>query len=108
MIVRPRELKGLPCGFEVNPILRSGFYEYGLKGQIGDGWFWGDDDLVFRIYVPPQMAKDLLAYRELKEQIAMLDDDDEPAWLRVSIAISQYRASRDGEKVLFNIDSVSS
>ncbi len=54
------------------------------------------------------MAKDLLAYRELKEQIAMLDDDDEPAWLRVSIAISQYRASRDGEKVLFNIDSVSS
>ena len=106
-IVQPRALEGLSSTFEVKPLLPSGCYEYGLNGHIGRGWFWGEHDQLFRIYVPPQMAKDLLFYSKLKDQMAQSDVDEEHAWMRIRIEISNYRESHDGEKVLFDIDSVS-
>lgn len=109
----PDEFKGMSCELMVNPLAGSEYFKYVADGLVGDGWF-ENSRFVFRLYVSPEIAKNILERRILAEKIEEdfawdeMDDEEEhgrTAWMKVRVdAVNCDRPDHNADvEVCFNL-----
>ena len=107
----PEEFKSKKCELSVNPLGGSDYLDYGCKGHLGDGWY-ENDCFFFRLYISPQMAKDIIDRRIIAEHF---EDDyreyDDWIWEKLRIDVSDYRLiptpfSHNSKRIWFYIVQV--
>ena len=112
----PDEFKSKRCELLVDPLAGSDYLEYAGKGYAGDGWY-EKEHFVFRLYISPQMARDIIDRRLLAEHVEedwkmteAWKKDDDWVWMRLRLDITNYTypvKRRESEhKVCFDITSV--
>ena len=103
----PGEFAGRHCQLLVNGCAPSEYIEYANNGRVGDGWIEADH-ILFRLYIAPRQAKDLLEHRWLASVIQP-ELDPEPngleatAWINMKLHIANYRQwtlKRDGHPMI--------
>ena len=101
----PVEFANFDCEVMVNPSAGSDHIEFGLKGIVGDGRL-ESSHLLFRLYISPQQAKDiierkLLANAVQRELEPNSQDLNSESWMRLRLHVVNYRPypiQRDGEQ----------
>ena len=110
-IESPTEFKGIRCQLMVNPLAGSDYVEFASQGHIGDGCCT-NAEFLFRLYVAPDIAKNILERRLLAERVEerfvedeLLDAEwnDSPAWMRVRVDAVNYRHINSDDKVWFRL-----
>lgn len=107
----PTEFKGIRCQLMVNPQAGSDYIEFASQGYIGDGWCT-NAEFLFRLYVAPDIAKNILERRLLAERVEerfvedeLLDTEknDSPVWMHVRVDAVNYRHINSDDKVWFSL-----
>lgn len=110
-IESPTEFKGIRCQLMVNPQAGSDYIEFASQGHIGDGWCT-NAEFLFRLYVAPDIAKNILERRLLAEKVEERFVEDElldaarndcPAWMRVRLDAVNYRYINPDDRVWFSL-----
>ena len=110
-IESPTEFKGIRCQLMVNPQAGSDYIECASRGHIGDG-FCTNTEFYFRLYVAPDIAKNILERRLLAEKVEErfaeelsldIERNGSPAWMRVRVDAVNYRHIEFDDKVWFDL-----
>lgn len=97
----PDEFESKNCELMVNPLGGSDYLESRTMGLIGDGWY-EKDKFIFRLYISPQMSKDIIDRRILAEQVeAEFSEYEDWVWEKLRIDVCEF--GHNDKRIWFKI-----